>query len=160
MDLISSRATEITKLALDGLSTRHKVLSSNIANAQTPGFQKSEVVFEDQLQQIIQDENLKESVKINNSMGLKYNPASLNSMGSLISPNTSSSAAILKHNSYQSYKPRTIADSSPAISTDGNNVNIEVEMTELMKNGTKFTVLSELEGKMYNKISEIIKGAV
>ena len=36
--------------SLDGLSLRHKVIASNLANASTPGFKRRQVTFEDQLE--------------------------------------------------------------------------------------------------------------
>ena len=33
MDILGKRVIEITSLAMDGLATRHKAISSNIANA-------------------------------------------------------------------------------------------------------------------------------
>ncbi len=35
--------------ALDGLAARHKALAANVANADTPGYQRIQVAFEDQL---------------------------------------------------------------------------------------------------------------
>ena len=40
MDLISNRTLEITKLAMDGLVDRQHAIASNIANVNTPGFQR------------------------------------------------------------------------------------------------------------------------
>ena len=47
--------TDLTTLtlakSLDGVGLRHKVIADNIANAETPGFTRSEVVFEEKLKQ-------------------------------------------------------------------------------------------------------------
>ena len=42
---------------LDGCALRHKVIAANLANAETPGFRRMEVRFEDQLAQAIQEED-------------------------------------------------------------------------------------------------------
>lgn len=36
--------------ALDGLSARHRVVATNLANESTPGYQRRELKFEDQLE--------------------------------------------------------------------------------------------------------------
>ena len=162
MDLISTRAIEVANLALDGLAARHRVLSANVANAQTPGYQRSDVVFEDQLKSIINIEDAKESVKLANSagMGINFNSNSLDSVNAVIPTGSDSANMILASDSYKSFKPVTLADNSPAVTSDGNNINIEQEMTELMKNGTKYNVLSDVEAKMFKKMQEVIKGVV
>ena len=41
---------------------------------------------------------------------------------------------------------------------DGNNVELEKEMMDLTKNGTKYLMLSNLERKYFSNISEVIRG--
>jgi len=161
LDFITNRTIEITERALDGLAQRHRVLSANVANAQTPGFKRSDVTFEDQLQKIVEVENLKEIAKLSNSTMTNGQLKTADpTLQSLVFSDEPSIDAILKHNSFAAYQPRIVSDESSEITEDGNNVNIEKEMTEVMKNGTKYTVLSDLEGKMFKKIGEVIKGAV
>ena len=59
VDLISNRTTEITKLALDGLMMRQKAITANTANVMTPDYQRKEVNFEGQLNDIIEKDDLK-----------------------------------------------------------------------------------------------------
>lgn len=160
MDLVTNRAMEVTQLALNGLSSRHKVLSSNVANAMTSGYQRADVEFEGQLQQIIKVDDVKQALIASNS-GVKYSPNSIEALNlTNIKSNTASSTMILNNNPYTGFKPTVITDNSPAVTLNGNNVNIESEMTELMKNGTKYSVLAEIEGKMFKGIQEVIKGAI
>ena len=51
-DIFVDTATAMLGKVLDGTATRQRVLANNIANADTPGFTRSEVVFEDQLRDI------------------------------------------------------------------------------------------------------------
>ena len=53
MDFTVNRTAKILEKALDGLSARHNAITSNIANAQTSDYTRSDVVFEDQLQNIV-----------------------------------------------------------------------------------------------------------
>ena len=63
MDFLTDRTMNLTELAMDGLMARQKVIAANIANAETPGYQRKDVIFEDQLVKIMQQENLKENIK-------------------------------------------------------------------------------------------------
>ncbi len=146
MDFTISRTAKIVEKALDGLSARHKALSANIANAQTSDYTRSDVIFEDQLQNIVAMENIKEDVKLQNSklpLMVNYSQADL----------------ILKSNPYKDYAPDTVIDTDSPIITNGNNVNLEVEMVELSKNASKYNVLAQLEGKYFSSLLEQIKSA-
>jgi len=46
-------AFRIISKMLDGCMQRHKVIAANLANAETPGYKRSEVCFEDQLAEAI-----------------------------------------------------------------------------------------------------------
>lgn len=49
IDLFTDKAGIALSRALDGLALRQKAIANNIANAETPGFHRSEVQFEDDL---------------------------------------------------------------------------------------------------------------
>ena len=120
MDFTISRTGTILEKALDGLSARHNAITANIANAQTADYTRSDVVFEDQLQNIVAMENIKENVKIQNSQ-------------LPLSVNFSQADVLLKSNSFANYAPDTVIDTDSPIIAHGNNVNLEVEMVELSK---------------------------
>ena len=144
MDFTISRTAKIMEKALDGLSARHKAISANIANAQTANYTRNDVIFEDQLQNIVAMENVKENVKIQNSK-------------MPLTVNFSQADLILKSNPYSNYAPDTIVDTDSAIISNGNNVNLEVEMVELSKNASRYNILSQLEGKYFRSLLEQIK---
>ena len=48
-ELFTDKASMALSRSLDGFAARHKVIANNIANAETPGFQRSEVHFEEDL---------------------------------------------------------------------------------------------------------------
>lgn len=74
MDLINNRTREIAALALDGLYQRSRAISANTVNATTPGYQRKDVAFEDQIQEMIEREDLKEQIKAQNSQKIVENP--------------------------------------------------------------------------------------
>jgi flagellar basal-body rod protein FlgB len=165
MDLISKQTIEINTLALDGLAARHKALSANIANADTPGYQRTDITFEGQLAQIVSVENSKQQEKEANSAGLTYSPnsigqiASSENLGSLLSRANASYNMFNDSASYSSFNPEISNTNDPPVKTDGNNVNIEYEMAELAKNGTKYTAITTLQEEAFRGLQDIIKGA-
>lgn len=158
MDFLTTRPVEIAQLALDGLAERNKILAANVANADTPGYQRSDVVFENQLAKILQEDNEKQSDQ--GSIGLKYTPNYLDSGFSDISVNSSAAEISSRDDLYRAFSPEVISDKSPALKPDGNNVNIEHEMAEMAKNGTKYTIISDLESRQIKYVQDVIRGAL
>ena len=159
MDLISSRTIDITKLAMDGLMDRQQAISSNIANVVTPGYQRKEVAFESQLAKIIEGEDLKDYIKGQNS--IEYIPPNVDVFTGEVhryrTP-TLQEKAYLQANLYEEFKPQYVTDVYSGSNSDGNNVELEREMMDLSKTGTKYLVLSNLERKQFSELQEVIRG--
>jgi len=155
MDLISSSKIDLLTLGLDGLSARHKAISSNIANAETPGYKRVDVTFEDQLEKIINTEYVKENKRLQNSSDT--NPvAQLN--------NAAKTPLSVNYNQtlmeFSDFNPQTIeSDENPPNET-GNTVNIEKEMSSLTKNGMTYNALATLQAKEFRNLAEIIRTPV
>ena len=159
MDLITSRTMEITKLGMDGLMDRQHAIASNIANVMTPGYQRKEVAFESQLAEIQEKENLKDYIKGQNS--IEYKPPMTDVFTGEIhkyrTP-TLQEKAYLKSNVYEQFKPQLVTDIFSGSDAKGNNVELEREMMDLSKTGTKYLVLSNLERRQFSGLSEVIRG--
>ncbi len=159
MDLITSRTINITQLGMNGLMERQHAIASNIANVMTPGFQRKEVAFESQLAEIIEKEDLKDYIKGKNS--IDYKPPMMDVFTGEVhkyrTP-TLQEQAYLKSNVYDQYKPQLVNDVYSGTDRHGNNVELEREMMDLSKTGTKFMVLSNLERRQFTGLSEVIRG--
>lgn len=159
MDLISSRTTDILKLGMDGLMERQHAISSNIANVMTPGYQRREVAFESQLAEIMEREDLKDYIKGQNS--IKYVPPNVDVFTGEIhtyrTP-TMQEKAYLMTNSCEDFKPQNVTDLYSGSNSDGNNVELEREMMDLSKTGTRYLVLSNLARRQFTGLSEVIRG--
>ncbi len=159
MDLISSRTIDITKLAMDGLMDRQQAISSNIANVMTPDYQRKEVAFESQLAKIIEGEDLKDYIKGQNS--IEYIPPNVDVFTGEVhryrTP-TLQEKAYLQANLYDEFKPQYVTDVYSGSNSDGNNVELEREMMDLSKTGTKYLVLSNLERKQFAELQDVIRG--
>ncbi len=149
MDLISTNTINITALGLDGLSARHKAITSNIANADTPDYKRMDVTFEDQLGKIISTEHGKESQRLANSIAMSDN---------------SSSALPLSVNHNQAmmemadFKPKLLESDQNQPNNNGNTVDIEQEMATLAKNGMTYNALATLQAKAFRGLSAVLRG--
>ena len=148
MDL-TTRAMDVTKLALDGLIQRQQAIASNTANVMTPDYQRRDVVFEDQLQEMLKKDDIKKEIKAINSAYYAHN-----SLDTVIPVKN---IKILTQNNFEGYKPEIIRDYSALNPETGNNVNIEAEMMDMAKVGIQYNTLSTLEGKMFENLTNVIK---
>lgn len=159
MDLISSRTTEVLRLGMNGLMDRQQAISSNIANVMSPDYQRKEVAFESQLAEIIEKEDLKDFIKGQNS--IEYKPPMVDVFTGDIhtyrTP-TQQEKAYLKANSFDEFKPQYVTDVYSGSNIDGNNVELEREMMDLSKTGTKYLVLSNLERRQFTNLRNVIQG--
>ena len=159
MDLITSRTMEISHLGMNGLMDRQQAISSNIANVMTPDYQRKEVAFESQLSEIIEKENLKDYIKGQNS--IEYKPPMVDVFTGEVhtyrTP-TLQEKAYLKSDTFEKFNPQVVTDVYSGTNSDGNNVELEREMMDLSKTGTKYMVLSNLERRQFSTISDAIRG--
>lgn len=159
MDLITDRTINITKLGMDGLMDRQHAVASNIANVMTPDYQRKEVAFESQLAEIVEKEDLKDYIKGQNS--IDYKPPMIDVFTGEIhkyrTP-TLQEKAYLKSNTLEQFKPQIVTDVYSGTNSSGNNVELEREMMDLSKTGTRYMVLSNLERRQFSGLSEAIKG--
>ena len=159
MDLITNRTMQITQLGMNGLMDRQHAIASNIANVNTPGYQRKEVAFESQLSEIQEKENLKDYIKGLNS--IEYKPPVIDVFTGEIHKYRVPSLqekAYLQSNVYEQFKPQLVTDIYSGPDNHGNNVELEREMMDLSKTGTKYMVLSNLERRQFSGLSDVIRG--
>lgn len=144
---------------MNGLMDRQHAIASNIANVNTPGYQRKEVAFESQLAEIQEKEDLKDYIKGLNSV--EYKPPVLDVFTGEVYKYrvpTLQEKAYLKSNVYDQFKPQLVTDIYSGTDHHGNNVELEREMMDLSKTGTKYMVLSNLERRNFTGLSEVIRG--
>lgn len=152
MNLIGNRAMEIGAMALDGLYERSKAISSNTANAMTPNYKRREVSFEASLRNIIEREDEKENIKLQNSTKVAKEGSSA------LLGQSPKQIALLNTEINEDYSISVDVDNEDGYSIDGNNVNIESEMMDEAKTGMQYQVLSNLLSKSYSNLRDVIKG--
>ena len=114
--------------ALNGTWERHKAITNNIANQNTPNYKRKIVSFEDQLK------------------------------GSIESSKLSLESTHEKHISKKTsiFSPITMEDKSTSYRIDGNNVNIDTETADLAKNDVMYEALVEQIIGEFSKIKKVI----
>lgn len=128
--LLSSPQLKVLEQSLSASSLRHKVISNNIANVNTPGFKKSDVVFESKLQDAMASNRLVMS---------QTNEKHLSGTRS------------------NNFSP-SIVSSSYSIRTDGNNVDIDAEMAGLAKNTIYYDAVAQQVSNYFSSLKSVIKG--
>lgn len=117
--------------ALDASWKRNEVITNNIANAETPGFKKSTVSFEEILKEELSGKKLK---------GVLTHAKHININGSNIED--------IKH---------TIkTENNYSTRMDKNNIDIDVEMAERAKNEIIYNTLTSKMQSNFQKIKFVI----
>jgi flagellar basal-body rod protein FlgB len=114
------QASNVSELLFNNLSfsaQKQKVISSNIANINTPNYKTKELVFEDELKLSQSKSDLKLKVTHDNHIGIQQE----------INSNKS--------------KPKIVEVKNLEEQNDGNNVSLDQQITDMSKNKTLATAM-------------------
>ncbi len=103
--------------ALDGATLRNKVTANNIANASTPNFKGSGVLFEEQLRQLVTDQNQRTPLRVTHPRHIQ----------------------VAKYQ--KEFSPETYQLNDLSYRNDDNNVDIEVETAKMIKNNLYYDAI-------------------
>ncbi len=112
---------------LDYRSQRHNVVSSNLSNAETPGYKAKDIQFERILREAISTEKTIPLVKTNSKH--------IDGGGQIEILNT---------------EPEVITVKTPVVSFDGNTVSVEREMARLSENSMLYQTETEILARLYS----------
>jgi flagellar basal-body rod protein FlgB len=121
--------TEGLGAALDLYQARHKVLTENIANSETPGYRARDIQFADQL----------------------ANALTAPQPGTKTPPGDPASVAAPVH-------VEPTIDRDAAIKPDGNSVAIDVQVGRLSENAFKIQALTQILSSRYQGLKRVIDG--
>ncbi len=117
---------------LEVSSKRHKVISNNIANVNTPKFKRQIISFEDKMARVFDGK-----VDI---VGKREDDRHI-PIGEI---------------NYMEVNPVTITDRIHVMRNDKNNVDIDVEMSDLAKNTMKYQIMSSRLSSMFAQLNDVI----
>lgn len=133
-NLLFSNTSQLMERALDATSLRNKVIANNIANVNTPGFKRSDVVFEDELKNAL--------TKTGRLRGFRTNERHIP----------------IGEPGKDEVVPRVVTENTTTMRNDGNNVDIDREMALQSKNTIMYTVLAQMVSGEYQKVKSAIEG--
>lgn len=116
---------------LDASSQRQRVLSNNVANVDTPNFKRSDVDFQKVLGQALGEVGVDLPLKVTSPLHLQK-PEAANLSG-------------------------VVTDQSSTLRTDGNNVDIEREMTNVAENGLYYNSVTQAVSSQLGLLRMVIK---
>lgn len=119
--------------SLDAAALRHEAIASNIANVETPGYQRRKVKFE---------EKLRESLDTRKISGLRTDARHLP----------------IGRERAMDVQPELVVDRSSENNSGVNNVDIDQEMANLAKNQIYFSASATLVARKFRGLKEAIRG--
>jgi len=135
--LLSTDTLDLIQRALDASALSHSAIANNIANVDTPGFKRSEVVFEEQLKTAMAAQD-----GAPQQLGLaRTDPRHI---------------ALNAAPDLQSIKPELVTDSTSSLRNDGNNVDIDTEVSLLAQNTVRYQTLAQITQHQFAQILDAI----
>lgn len=124
---------DLLKAALNGLSSRYQSISNNMANVNTPGYKKTTVSFENELQKIVSGIDTKLTLNKTHSSHMGQSKSTLDNFNPTVN----------KHEKTSTRK-------------DKNNVNPDIEMIEMAKTMIQYNALVDRVNGKFNSIQNVI----
>jgi flagellar basal-body rod protein FlgB len=141
-------AMKILTGAIDGLTSRQAIISGNLANIDTPGYQPKTIDFETELQRELDSMNGSPSHAIPNQAGPSADtamkttdPRHISAIGSVLD-GTSPSLGVTAEN----------------LRNDNNKVDLETEMTALTQTQIQFSADSRLMADKFQQFHDVLGG--
>lgn len=137
LDKLFGKNGEVMASALDGLSLRQKAIAENVANADTPHYKRFEVAFEGAL------------AKAAGRMDASAVPMAATHPGH-----------------FRVDGPQSLADFQVSVTrsnevtmrNDGNNVDIDAEMTRLAQANVTYNAIADLMKRKMTGLQSVIRG--
>ncbi|MFU0801128.1 MAG: flagellar basal body rod protein FlgB [Xylanivirga thermophila] len=123
--------TATLEKALDGSWLRNQIIANNIANEDTPMYKRKDVAFADELKQALDVQGIK---------GIKTREKHMD----------------IGHMDIQHSAPKIKNTYGTKMRMDGNNVDIDVEMSELAKNTIYYDALRLKASKEFQRLKMVI----
>lgn len=124
--------SNLLEKSLDAAWARNEAIAQNIANDDTPNYKRKDVAFEEYLNQSL------DRTKLEGNLTDKRHIA-------------------INNNDINKIQPAVTQDNSDtSMRLDGNNVDIDSEMSELAKNQIRYYTMIQLVNNGYSKIKNVI----
>jgi flagellar basal-body rod protein FlgB len=135
LDKLFGGTTDVLHAGLTGLGQRQRAHAENISNADTPHYKRFEVSYETQLQAAVE--------------GGRGAPLALTHAGHLS----------LGPQGLSQFRPELRRAEDSTLRNDGNNVDIDVEMTRLAQTSLTYSAVADLMKRKMMGLKEVIRGS-
>ncbi|MCK8826321.1 flagellar basal body rod protein FlgB [Natroniella acetigena] len=129
--MFSDKSFGVLEKSLDGLNKRHQTISNNIANVDTPGYKRRDVLFKDEIAKALAGES---KLNVTNKRHIPLGRADLNSV-----------------------KPQVHTMEQTNVRNDDNNVNIDAEMSKLAQNTLEYQAVSQKIASQFQRLDSVIQ---
>jgi len=130
--LLFDRTGRTLIAGINGSAARHEAILDNIANADTPGFKRNRVFFEDELKRALGRDGIVGRRTVNRHIPIGFSDPS-------------------------EVEPETLTDAHTSFRWDENNVDIDKEMAGLAWNSNRYIAFVELMKRKSGMMAEAIR---
>lgn len=134
-------SSDVLQKSMEGLTARQRAIGQNVANADTPGYKRLEVGFERQLRDAI-----KSKQQQGDDLPLATSDDRHFSLGPT-APGLDQVKPVVKQITDETYR------------NDGNNVDIEVEMSNLAEVNMRYNTMATLAKNKFDGLKSLIQNA-
>ncbi|HZK53844.1 MAG TPA: flagellar basal body rod protein FlgB [Desulfosporosinus sp.] len=132
---LNGQVLNVLQKGLEASSMRQQVLANNVANIETPGFKRSDVDFQTVLGTVLADKGGPLSMKLTDQKHI----LGISNVGG---PGSGSGI---------------VTDQSTTLRSDGNNVDVDSEMTNVAENGLYYNSLTSAISSQLGLLRMVLK---
>jgi flagellar basal-body rod protein FlgB len=133
-----SKTIDLVHRAMDARSMRQDIIANNLANAEVPGFKRSDLSFESELKRAVESGQQKPVLEL-----------------TLTNPNH---IANWQERDYRDVTPRRTLDFTSSSQNNGNNVDMEQEVMSYVQNLLMYSLLAQAETFEFSQINTVLRG--
>jgi len=133
--ILSSEIYQVLEKSLNAASLQHQLISNNIANVDTPGYKRSEVVFQSKLDALL------------NQTEKTYLPLKITHQNHI---------PIVPNISIDEIDPEIVLKNETSMRNDKNNVDIDFEMSKMAENTAYYSTLAQLTTLKLGMLQSVI----
>jgi len=133
-----ARTVDLLHRAMDASMVRRQVIANNMANAETPGFKRTNVNFESELKRALESENKRPALEITRTHEKHF-------------PN-------FKERDYRDVQIRRVLDYTSTYNNSGSNVDPEKEFMLATQNQMSYTLFAQAAAFEFSQINQVLRG--
>ena len=131
------RAIDLLKRTMDVAVLRRDVIADNISNADVPNFKRSEISFESFLKRALDSEKIKPSLELATT-NEKHIP-------------------LWRPTDWKDVSPRRVLDYLTTAKNNGNNVDPEQELMDLLNNQLSYTLMAQAINHEFQQVNLVLR---